>query len=271
VQCFGGRGLGCISCARAAHVARPALSSEQRAPYLARVAPAACGCTAGGADSFTWGKLAALARPAPRNAPSAARVAAATGAGDFPHPAFMLIPRALFSGLDQAFSSFFDRCTHAAARNAGTDAAAVLAQLHTPDDSARSSAGVHKHAPSRAPSIRVRSEAHARATPRSSARAPRAGRRRARGLPGVLQSLSGSLLRSITRSPLVRAFSGDGEAHPTPRPPPPPPSRTNWTRLVPLPVLTGRVSYQKGRAAPAEASPGWSRPLTRAAWTTECD
>ena len=27
-----------------------------------------------------------------------------------------------------------------------------------------------------------------------------------------------------------------------PPPPPPPPSRTNWTRLVPLPVLTGRVS-----------------------------
>ena len=25
-------------------------------------------------------------------------------------------------------------------------------------------------------------------------------------------------------------------------PPPPPPSRSNWTRLVPLPVLTGRVS-----------------------------
>jgi len=25
-------------------------------------------------------------------------------------------------------------------------------------------------------------------------------------------------------------------------PPPPPPSRNNWTRLVPLPVLTGRVS-----------------------------
>ena len=31
-------------------------------------------------------------------------------------------------------------------------------------------------------------------------------------------------------------------------PPPPPPSRTNWTRLVPLPVLTGHVSsLQAGR------------------------
>ena len=27
------------------------------------------------------------------------------------------------------------------------------------------------------------------------------------------------------------------------QPPPPPPSRTNWTRLVPLPVLTGRAVY----------------------------
>jgi hypothetical protein len=30
---------------------------------------------------------------------------------------------------------------------------------------------------------------------------------------------------------------------------PPPPSRTNWTRLVPPPVLTGRVSSHAGDAA----------------------
>jgi hypothetical protein len=32
------------------------------------------------------------------------------------------------------------------------------------------------------------------------------------------------------------------------KPPPPPPSRTDWTRLVPPPVLTGHVSAQDGRA-----------------------
>jgi hypothetical protein len=44
------------------------------------------------------------------------------------------------------------------------------------------------------------------------------------------------------------------------RPRPPPPSRTNWTRLVPLPVLTGRVSSllrdrgRESRRAPSHVS-----------------
>ena len=39
-----------------------------------------------------------------------------------------------------------------------------------------------------------------------------------------------------------RGAAGTRQASPHPPPPPPPPSRTDWTRLVPPPVLTGHVS-----------------------------
>ena len=42
-------------------------------------------------------------------------------------------------------------------------------------------------------------------------------------------------------SPLLRV-PGETQSGFTPAPPPPPPSRTEWTRLVPPPVLTGHVS-----------------------------
>ena len=86
------------------------------------------------------------------------------------------------------------------------------------------------------------------------------GERASRTLPGPAQDMP--------RCPLRRPRAPPPPAHAPLKPHPPPPSRTNWTRLVPPPVLTGRVSHRSSsgsstgpRETPSRAPRACSRSL----------
>ena len=86
---------------------------------------------------------------------------------------------------------------------------------------------------------------------RDAARAGLRGRGGGAGRPGARAAPARP--RGRLRNLRVRVLGAARAALPLPqvRAAPPPPSRTNWTRLVPLPVLTGRVSslFTQVRAA----------------------